>query len=145
MSEQKEMSLYSHKAEKKEDLTVLDTLGFFQTSLICLQCRRPGLDSWVGRISWRRDRLPTPVFLGFPCGSAGQESACNAETWVRSLGWEDPLEKGKATYSSILAWRIPWTIQSMGLQRAGQDGATFSFFHWRYLKTRVRSAAGKSG
>ena len=32
------------------------------------------------------------------------------ETWVRSLGWEDPLEKGKANYSSILAWRIPWTI-----------------------------------
>ena len=31
------------------------------------------------------------------------------ETWVRSLGWEDPLEKGKATYSSILAWRISWT------------------------------------
>ena len=32
------------------------------------------------------------------------------ETWVRSLGWKDPLEKGKATHSSILAWRIPWTI-----------------------------------
>ena len=32
------------------------------------------------------------------------------ETWVRSLGWEDPLEKGKATHSSILAWRIPWTV-----------------------------------
>ena len=32
------------------------------------------------------------------------------ETWVRSLGWEDPLEKGKATHFSILAWRIPWTI-----------------------------------
>ena len=32
------------------------------------------------------------------------------ETWVRSLGWEDPMEKGKATYSSILAWRIPWTV-----------------------------------
>ena len=31
------------------------------------------------------------------------------ETWVRSLGWEDPLEKGKATHSSILAWRVPWT------------------------------------
>ena len=31
------------------------------------------------------------------------------ETWVRSLGWEDPLEKGKTTHSSILAWRIPWT------------------------------------
>ena len=32
------------------------------------------------------------------------------ETWVRSLGWDDPLEKGKATHSSILAWRIPWTV-----------------------------------
>ena len=32
------------------------------------------------------------------------------ETWFRSLGWEDPLEKGKATHSSILAWRIPWTV-----------------------------------
>ena len=32
------------------------------------------------------------------------------ETWVRSLGWEDPLEKGKAIHSSILAWRIPWTV-----------------------------------
>ena len=32
------------------------------------------------------------------------------ETWVRSLGWEDPLEKGKTTHSSFLAWRIPWTV-----------------------------------
>ena len=36
------------------------------------------------------------------------------ETWVQSLGWEDPLEKGKATHSSTLAWRIPWTVESMG-------------------------------
>ena len=46
------------------------------------------------------------------------------ETWVLSLGQEDPLEKGMATHSSILAWRIPWTeepgvLQSMGLQRVG--------------------------
>ena len=41
------------------------------------------------------------------------------ETWVRSLGWEDPLEKGKATHSGILAWRFPWTVQSMGSQRVG--------------------------
>ena len=38
------------------------------------------------------------------------------ETWVRSLGWDDPLEKGMATHSSILAWRIPWTEKSGGLQ-----------------------------
>ena len=71
----------------------------------------PGSICWVGKIPWRRDRLPTPVFLSFPCGSTGKESACNVgETWVWSLGWEDPLEKGKATHSGILAWRIPWTI-----------------------------------
>ena len=43
------------------------------------------------------------------------------ETWVRSLGWEDLLEKGMATHSSILAWRIPLTIWSMGSQRVGHD------------------------
>ena len=43
-----------------------------------LQCRRSWFDSWVRKICWRRDRLPSPVFLGFPCGSAGKESACNA-------------------------------------------------------------------
>ena len=37
------------------------------------------------------------------------------ESWVQSLGWEDPLEKGMATYSSILAWRIPWTEEPGGL------------------------------
>ena len=39
------------------------------------------------------------------------------EAWAESLGWEGPLEKGRATHSSILAWRTPWTIESMGFQR----------------------------
>ena len=43
------------------------------------------------------------------------------DTWVRSLGWEDPLEKRKATHSSVLAWRMSWTVQSMGSQRVGRD------------------------
>ena len=48
------------------------------------------------------------------------------ETWVQSLGWEDPLEKEMATHSSILGWRTPWTeepggLQSMGSQRVGLD------------------------
>ena len=43
------------------------------------------------------------------------------ETLVRFLGGEDPLEKGKATHSSILAWRIPWTVESMGSQRVRHD------------------------
>ena len=108
---------------------------------------------------------------GFPGGSDGKESTCNAgnpgsiprsgrspgegigyplqyswaslvaqmvknlpamcETWVRSLDWEDPLEKGMATHSSILAWKIPWTeepgrLQSMGLQRVRHNWVTFT-------------------
>ena len=49
------------------------------------------------------------------------------EIWVQSLGWEDPLEEGMATHSSILAWRIPWTeelgglLQSPGSQKVGHD------------------------
>ena len=66
----------------------------------------PGL----GRFPWRRDRLPTPVFLGFPGGSDCKESACNVGDLGLIPGWEDPLEKGKATHSSILAWRIPWPV-----------------------------------
>ena len=62
------------------------------------------------------------------------------ETWIRSLGWEDPLEKEMATHSSTLAWKIPWTeepgrLQSMGLLRVGHNWATwlslFTFMHWR--------------
>ena len=49
------------------------------------------------------------------------------EIWVWSLGREDPLEEGMTTHSSILAWRIPWTVQAMWLQRVGHDWATFTF------------------
>ena len=45
------------------------------------------------------------------------------ETWLQSLGWEDPLEKEMATHSSILAWRIPWTEQPSGLQSIGYKGS----------------------
>ena len=65
-------------------------------------------------------RLQTPS-AGFPYGSAGKESFCNVGDWVQSLGWEDPLEKGKATHSSILAWRFPWNVWSMGSQKVRHD------------------------
>ena len=55
-------------------------------------------------------RSTTGASGGFPDSSAGKESTCNAETMVRFLGRGDPLEKGMATHSSILAWRIPWTV-----------------------------------
>ena len=54
------------------------------------------------------------LFLGFPGGSDGKESPAMQETWVQSLGLEDPLEKGLATHSSILAWRIPMDCSPPG-------------------------------
>ena len=74
-----------------------------------LSILRPQFDSWVGKIPWRRDRLHTPVFLGFSGGSDSKESASNEgfQPWVQPQGWEDPLEEGMATHSRILARRIP--------------------------------------
>ena len=64
-------------------------------------------DSWVGKIPWRRDRLPMPVFLGFPGGLVSKESACNARDLGLITRLGRSLEEGMATHSSILAWRIP--------------------------------------
>ena len=64
--------------------------------------------------------------MGFPSGSVVKNPPAMWETWVGSLGWEDPLKEGMETHSSILAWRIPWSegpggLQSMGSQRVGHD------------------------
>ena len=56
---------------------------------------------------------------GFPGGSDGKKSACSAGDLGSILGWEDPLEKGMATHSSILAWRITWTEEPGRLQSMG--------------------------
>jgi len=64
--------------------------------------------------------------MGFPGGSVVKYMPTMQETQIQFLGQDDPLEKGMAIHSSILAWRIPWTeepgrLQSMGLQRVGHD------------------------
>ena len=59
--------------------------------------------------------------MGFPGGSDSKESACSMGDRDLSLCWEDSLEKGMATHSSILAWRIPWTEKPGGLQAAGSQ------------------------
>ena len=57
--------------------------------------QEPQFDSWVEKICWRRDRLPSPVFLGFPCGSAGKESACNVGDVGSIPGLGRSLGEGK--------------------------------------------------
>ena len=79
-----------------------------------------GLEVWVNRCKL----LPTQYFPG---GSVVENSPAMQKTWVRPLGWEEPLQKEMATYSSIFAWRIPRTeepggvAKSMGSQRVGHD------------------------
>ena len=58
--------------------------------------------------------------MGFPSGSAVKNLLPMQETWVQSLIWEDPLEQGMATYSSILAWKIPWTEEPGSYSPVGQ-------------------------
>ena len=70
--------------------------------------------------------------MDFPGVSDNNESMSNADPWVWSLSWEDPLEKDMVTHSSILAWIIPsieepGSLQSMGLQRVRHNWAIFSF------------------
>ena len=82
-----------------------------------LQGGRPGFNPWVGKISWRREWQPTPVFL--PPHPAPPKKGAQ-----RNI-----LEKETAAHSSNLAWKIPWTekpgrLQSMGLQRDRHDWAT---------------------
>ena len=75
------------------------------------------------KIPWRRDRLPTPGFLGFPDGSDSKESTCNAGDLGLIIWLGSSLEEGLATYSSIPAWRTPWTEEPGGpwSHRVGHD------------------------
>ena len=76
-----------------------------------------------------KGQMSTPEFLSallFLVAQRVKRLPAVQETWVRSLGWEDLLEKEMATHSSTLAWKIPWTeksgrLQSMGLQRVRHD------------------------
>ena len=59
--------------------------------------------------------------MDFPGGSVVKNLPAMQETWVQSLGWDDPLEKEMATHSSILAWKIPWAEEPGGLQSMGSQ------------------------
>ena len=82
------------------------TEGYFNDLLMFTQLGRSGVEIRTN--------------LGLPSGSDSKESACNAgEPRAGSLGWEDPLEKERATHSSVLIWRVPWTEEPGGLRSMG--------------------------
>ena len=70
----------------------------------------PGSIPGSGRSLGERIGYPLQYTWASLVAQLGKNMPAMRETWVRSVGWEDPLEKGKATHSSILAWRIPWTV-----------------------------------
>ena len=93
----------------------------------------PGLGRWAG------EGIDNPLqyFGASLVAQTVKNPPAVQETWVQCLRWEDPLEKGMATHSNILAWRIPWSeepgmLQSMGSQRVGHNWATFTSLHSSY-------------
>ena len=72
--------------------------------------RGPGSISESGRSPGEGIRYPLQYSWACLVAQLAKNPPAMQGTWVRSLGWEDPLEKGKATHSSILAWRIPWAV-----------------------------------
>ena len=108
------------------------------------QCGRLRFDSGVGKIPWRRDRLPTPVFLVFPGGSDSKESACNVGDLglFPGLGRAPGRQRGKN--SSILAWRVPMDREAC---RATVHGIAKSRIRTEQLSTaqhRQRSGKGST-
>ena len=98
-----------------------------------LQCRRPLFDSWVGKIHWRRDRLPTPVFLGFSCGSAGKESVYNEGDpgSIPGLGRSPGEGKGYLLQYSCLKNSVNCIVHAVTKSRT-----RLSVFHFHFRKVQ---------
>ena len=100
----------------------------------CLRRRSPGLRPWVGKIPWRRERLPTPVVLGFPCGSAGKESTCTtgAPGSVPGLGRSSGEGKGYLLQYSGLEKSMDCIVHGVA-----KSWIQLSHFHFRGPKETV--------
>ena len=95
--------------------------------LICLQCWRLQFDSWVGKMPWRRDRLPTPVFLGFPCGPASKESACNVGDLGLIPGLGRSSGEGKGYPLQYSGLENPMDCIVLGVAKSGTRLSGFHF------------------
>ena len=107
-------------------MSLLDTWGFPDSSVGKESTCNAGDASSIpglGRSAGEGIRLPTPVYLGFPCGNGREWNSLLLQR--RRPGLDPGLgrspEGGKGYPPSVLAWRIPWTVQSMGSQRVGND------------------------
>ena len=116
------------------DLVFLNTTGW--ASLIVQLVKNPRslwFDSWIEKICWRRDRLPTPVFLDFSCGSAGKESACNAGVLdsIPGLGRSPGEEKGYPLQYSGLENSKDCIVHGVPKSRTRLSDFHFNTTRWR--------------
>ena len=93
------------------------------------------MDSWVGKLSWTRDRLPTPVFLGFPCGSAGKESPCNVGDLgsIPGLGRSPGEGNGCPLQYSSLGNSNNYIVYGVA---KSQTGLIYFYFHVRVYRKK---------
>ena len=104
-----------------------------------MQYKRPWFNSWGRKIPGEEIGYPPQYSWASLVAQTVKNLPAMRETWVWSLAWEDPLEEGMATHSSVLAWRSPWTeepggLQSMELQRLRHDWVTkHSTSQWAHL------------
>ena len=92
-----------------------------------------GSTNYLGPIGQIWPHCLTHTHGHFPGGSVGKESACNAGDTGSIPGQEDPLEKGMAIHSRILAWRIPWTDEPGGLQSMGSQTVRHDWSDWALI------------
>ena len=97
---------------------------------------RPWFDPWVGKIRWRRDRLPTPVFLGFPCGSAGKESACNVGDLGSTPGLGRSPGEGKVYpfQHSGLENSMDYIVCGVTKSQTGLSNFHFHFMSFKFVQ-----------
>ena len=105
-----------------------------------MQCRRPRFNPWVGKFPCRRDRLPTPVFLGFPCGSAGKESTCNAGDLgsIPGLGRSPGKGKGYPLQYSGLENSTDCIVQGVTTSWTRLSNFHFTSPHFTFMLLPVR-------
>ena len=140
-----------HRGNQSQEKLWLTRIVMLIVKVLLIASRGDGCGAWepsgsrnVEHLAWNTVSTQQMLHLSFPSHAPlYNDRICICiclpamrETWVQSLGWEDPLEKGMATHSNILAWRIPWTeesggLQFMGSQRVGHDWMTNTFtFHF---------------
>ena len=130
--------------KKSQIINIMNKKGFLHSSVSkesACNVGDPGSIPGLGRSSGEGIGYPLQYSWASLVVQLVKNLLAVQETWVRSLGWEDPLEKGKATHSSILAWRISWTVH--GVPKSWTQLSNFHF-HFQSLQALHYYKNGKS-